>query len=429
MGKRNRPARRSAAATPRANPDYFFRDTVSEPVLCRYLARAVHLCGQQGCAEYVPRFIANTGAKYICRAACCWRPDAADYATYDAQRKMIATVHKSDPDVVFEACIFECVSTEVEDIDVPARVFEAFGMPPETRKFSFRGMQFPQGCYVGQWGENTAVPDITRSETRLFFYHRACAYIDLGYEALHMGQVHLIGKRDEGWRCWTELLAMIRAYARAHARRGFVFINAHTHGILGADGRLLFDFHMYPARFVSDATQKPHFPTEGDPQRAYLENGHSDAIYGRSLGGRTYSGWVCASLPYLVEFDNFGDQPERLNRPEPDPYTCWGMDEITWFANQPASYRAEILRYAYYWMRYYARGVGFISMPGQRVARLYNEAGEVVSDAYYGYDPRYFAGGFGDEGTIRALWSGELRTERDDPMFRRDRETAEHAAE
>jgi hypothetical protein len=389
---------------------YYFEETITKEVLCNYLARAVTISLEGSFvpnasnSAHVRQFILNTGAKYICRAATCWSPSLSDYATHSGQKAFLASVHRKDPDVVFEACVFECISTAVGDIPIPAWVFEAFDMSVEQRNFSFDAMCFPDGSFKNQWGENTSVPDITRQETMLFLYYRACTYIDLGYEALHMGQIHLIGRDDKGWERWTELLRMIREYAYDNARRGFVFINAHTHGIVGADGVLLFDFHMYPSRPMADGSQAAHFPTEDDPQRATFKEGHSDSIYGKSLGGMTYSGWECESLPYLVELDNYGDDAASLHVPKPNDMRTWGMDEITWYANQPAWYRAEFLEYAYDWVMNAAKGDGFFAMPGQRIARLYDQDNNVTQWQYYAYDPANHKDGCGDEAVIKEIW-------------------------
>ena len=403
--------------TPDAPPEeeenmaFYFKDTVSQEVLCNYLSRAVTISLENSFVPtmtnsfHVRDFILNTGAKYICRFATCWSPSLADYDTHAGQKAFINSLHQKDPDVVFEACVFECISEQVNEIPIPDWVFKAFGMTPEARSFSFSAMCFPDGSFKNQWGVGTSVPDITRTETMLFLYYRACRYIQLGYEALHMGQIHLIGRDDKDWENWTTLLSMIREFAYENARRGFVFINAHTHGIVGTDGVLLFDFHMYPSRPMADGSQDAHFPTEDDPQRATFQPGHSDSIYGKSLGGVTYSGWECESLPYLVELDNYGDDASSLHVPKPNDMRTWGMDEITWYANQPDWYRAEFLEYAYEWVMNEAPGDGFFAMPGQRVARIYDENNNVLVWQYYAYNPQNHKNGCGDEAVIKEIWA------------------------
>ena len=391
--------------------NYHFYGGISEEVLCNYLDRAVtvsceprHELSREKTPE-VKAFILNIGAKYICRAATRWAPAPGDYATYPEQKAFIDWVHEDDPDVVFEACVFECVTRHVGEIPIPAWVFEAFGLAPEERTFSMDAMRFPDGQYLDQWGQGTIVPDMTRLETQLFFYYRACEYINIGYEGLHMGQVGLIGKNDEGWVCWTRVLRLVRDYAKTHARRAFVLINAHTRGMVDADGKLMFDFHMFPLRPVADGSQPPHFPTEDDPQRATLTVDHKWGMYGKSLGGLTHSGWETDTLPYCVELDNYYDDPDdQLHVPRPDRANCWGMDEINWFAHQPAWYRAAFLHYAYDWVRNVAPGKCYLAMPGQRVIRLRNPEGRIINDLYRACDKSLHPLGFGDESVIKEIW-------------------------
>jgi hypothetical protein len=75
------------------------------------------------------------------------------------------------------------------------------------------------------------------------------------------------------------------------ARRHFLLCDAHVpHGGLVRDGKLLLDFHSFPLRIEEVADQ---------PKRGRLREGYTDAIYGRSKGGLTPSGWRCEHLPAL----------------------------------------------------------------------------------------------------------------------------------
>lgn len=385
--------------------DYTFDGSVSEEVLTNYLAHSVTISGERMDLTgelAAKKFILDTGAKYICRAMSVWNPNGKEEACYAGQKAFIKSVHDSDPDVVFEACIFECVGKGVNEIPIPAFVFEAFGRTVEKRNFSFDRMRFSDGSYLGQWGEGTAVPDITRIETQMFFYYRAVRYIDAGFEGLHLGQIHLMGAQDANWACWTSLLNRIRDYAAKHAERHFVFLNAHTHGAVGTDGYLLFDFHMYPSRPVSDAKQPAHAPSAQDPQRAYFKKSYTDAIYGKSLGGKTHSGWETDTLPYLVELDNFGVDEATRNTPTCNSIYVWGMDEISWFANQPDDYRRQFLDYANKWVTSCEPGKSFFAMPCERTARIYRADGTVASYVYRGYASQN--GGCGDQATVKAIW-------------------------
>ena len=403
----------STEPAPVKQEPYQFDGTVSEEVLCQYLARAVTIAsrnidewdGQNG--FHIKKYILNTGAKYIARANDAWVFTKDDDDKWNIQKTFIDEMHETDPDIVFEACIFENVwYWGVYNVMIPDYVFRAFGKEPEERAFVYQDMLFKNGQYVDQWGLDQSVPDITQEETQMFFYYRATRYIDAGFEALHLGQVNLMGAQDENWACFSKVVEMIREYATEHARRHFVFLNAHTHGIIGTDGNLLFDFHMYPSRPAPVSGQTAHGPSEDHPQEACFEVGYVDAIYGDSLGGMTYSGWECDALPYLVELDNFGGvNDSQFFRPIRGGIWIWGLDEISWFGSQPAWYREEFLRYAIDWIAEHSDGKGFMAMPAQREARLYAESGECISLMYYGYSKEFFGVANDDEWIVKKIWA------------------------
>ena len=150
----------------------------------------------------------------------------------------------------------------------------------------------PDGKLVNHWGRSS-VPDVTRIETQLWFFYLAGSYINLGCEALHLGQVRLIGMADPDLKEWSGLLARIRAYARKHARRHLVLLDAHvpTGGMI-VDGVSLLDFNSFPMR-IKEIPEKPH---EG-----VLEVNHLDA--GARVGSRverSYEDIPCICLRLFV---------------------------------------------------------------------------------------------------------------------------------
>jgi len=408
-----------AAIDPKTHPankglNFKFDGKISQEVLENYLSRSMTIADglnsspfyTSNCTEGTPEFvmsnirmIINTGVKYVGRSGCNWNVSKVVIDDLVNVKQNIDYAHGIDPDIIFEACIFEAVYKSVEDVAIPAWVFEAFGLPAENRNFSFDKMKQADGAYVNQWGEGSIVPDITQQETQMFFYFLACSYIDAGFEALHMGQVHLIGRRDSGWKCYTKLNDMIRAYAKKNARRHMVLMNSHTHGITDANGYLMFDFHAWPMRGRVPSGSVAHAPTEGNPQEVELAVGHADSIYQRSLGGKTYSGWSCGSLPYVVEIDNYG-VTNSINDPSRDH---WGFDEISWFFNQPDEYRRSWLISSYTWVEE-NDSVGHFMMPGVRVAYKLSGGNSAYATAYHNYNPIYHNKGTGDEDTIRNIF-------------------------
>lgn len=388
--------------------DYKFNGSITESVLRNYLARAINHFYFENLKEETisqnKRFVLSTGAKFIGRASTMWNMNGRDEETIERYSEAIADIHTADPEIIFEACIFETTFTTIEQIAVPAWVFEAFGMKPEKRSFSYYAMLFPDGKFIDMWGRGGSVPDMTRTETQMWFYYRAVLFINAGFECLHMGQVHLIGADDAGFDCWTKVMNMIRSYAAQHARRRFVLLNAHTHGITGSDGMLLFDFHRFPIRGVTPLTETGHKPAEDNPQRIILKKGYSDSLFGRSKGGTTHSGWTTDMLVYLVELDNYcGHEPEKIDKADAQ---WWGYDEISWFANQPLWYRRLWLDYAYTWIKEIDAGQGRLEMPGTRTAaiRSGDDLMTIRQLHFYPYDRIHSAKGSDTETIIYEVW-------------------------
>lgn len=398
-----------AGACGSAEPDpYRFDGSISRDVLDRYLSRAVTMSefltvdpycndGTYPDKEADVEFIRNTGAKFIGRAIYRWGDEKAltEPGFWAGAEALIDRVHAFDPDVIFQAATFEAVYREVGEVPVPAWAFEALGLPVEERCFDYAQMLDPGGKYVDQWGPGASVPDITRVETQLWFMFLIGSYVDIGVEAVHLGQVYLIGMNDRGWQTWDSFLKKVRARVCPRARRHFVLFDAHagSRGMMVGD-RSLIDFNSFPLR-IKEVPEKP--------MECVLEAGHIDAVYGKSPGCVTPSGWRCDALPYLVEFDNFGvsDHPGKADLSD---HYVWGYDEITWFYLQEPDARRAWLRYAYGWLRENDPN-GHLEMPGARVVSATAGGPAFLCRAVAQSDRVPY--GMGIEETIRELWLGK----------------------
>ncbi|NLD21583.1 MAG: hypothetical protein GX664_03750 [Bacteroidales bacterium] len=347
--------------------NFKFKDSIDEQVLKNYLSRSITLTFMSGSAENIEaniQLINELGVKYISRAITPWVAETEHDIWMPKYKNTIDKAHKLDTDIIFEACIFETVFPNANNVQIPAWVFSAFNLPIETRPFNADNMLFPNGNFHNHWGNGGSVPDITQLETQLYFYFRACKYIDAGFEAIHWGQVLLMGKDDPDFHNYYKLFEKVRQYAKDNSRRGFTLHNAHIHGVKDTQNNLLFDFHCFPIRMRTPEGAEMHAISDSTPQMTLLEENHLDAIYNKSVGGIAPSGWECNSLPYFVEIDNYGQDKNNLNIPGIE-YWPWGMDEISWFANQPASYRLSWLQYAHNWIKE-TDNAGFLCMPGSR---------------------------------------------------------------
>lgn len=391
-----------------AQPKAFHFDSSGIPrtVLENYLSRSVTMTeflevdpyendGPYPYKDDDVRLIKNIGAKFIGRAIYRWGEEAvltnSDYL--EEAKKLIDKVHSFDEEVVFQAAVFEIVTQEVNEISIPDWAFKAMDLPIEERNFNYNKMLSPNKKMVNHWRYGSSVPDITQQETQLWFVFLSGTYFKIGCEALHLGQTSLIGMNDPNLYSWKRFIEKLRKFAETATRRGWVLIDAHvpTGGMI-VNGTSLLDFNSFPLR-IKEIPSKP--------QQAVLEVSYLDALYGRSKGGRTPSGWSCKSLPYLVEFDNFGCSrtPGEVTF---DSHFIWGYDEITWFYLQNEEYRQKWLRYAFNWVRKNDPN-GFLEMPVSRLVSLCGNKGrsKFRGNTYSDQNPH----GLNIEETIKNLWN------------------------
>jgi hypothetical protein len=376
--------------------DYHFDKTISREVLENYLSRSITMEGLlngRGDLDDNIRMLKSTGAKYVGRSLCLWGGEGQLLSNLQRAKEQVPKVLDTDPDMILEACIFEIVTTQVEQVPVPEWAFVALGQPVEKRNFRYADIIYPEG-QRRNWGARGSVPDVSRPETKLWFYFLAASYIDLGFEAIHFGQVEIMNRNDRDLANWEHVLTLVRDYAAKHARRHMVLCNGHTPtGGLLRDGRLLLDFHAFPLRVLE---------TPDKPQEAILKVGFSDGIYGKSKGGMTFSGWKCEHLPYLVELDNYGVS-RKPGQAGAGGNWVWGYDEISWFAQQPKQYRAGWLRYAWDWLKQTDPN-GHLEMPGSRTMTSPLDH----KRWYFGNAPSPACpDGLDDEAAIREIWAGD----------------------
>jgi len=395
-----------------AAQDFRFDGSLSREVLENYLERSITFTellhddlnqprNRRGVDPHDNlRMILNVGAKFIGRAVMVWGREKELGAFLETAKPFADALHQADPQIVLQAAAFEIVTPNVESVSIPPEVLREFDQPATERPFRYQDMLYEDGRFVNHWGRGS-VPDMSRLETRMWFYFLVTRYVDAGIEAIHFGQVGLMDKNDAGHAGWLDMLRRARSYAGKHARRHFLICDAHTPtGGYVEDGKLLFDFHSFPLRIVEVAEQ---------PYQGVLKVGYADSIFRKSKGGLAPSGWKCEHLPYLVEFDNFGRR--NPGQPSKAPF-IWGWDEITWLALTPEKERNDWLRYAWKWVKE-TDANGHLQMPGSRVL----SPGTPDGPRWYWANTRSEAcpSGFNTEETIKELWSGAgaLKSETD----------------
>ncbi len=139
------------ACSDHQNRNYYFDETgISRENLENYLHRSVtmaeFLTADPFCNDGIypdkerdVKLILNIGAKFIGRSIYRWG-DEEDFnkpGFLHNAKILVSKVHNNDPDVVFQAALFEAVTTEVNSIEVPEWVFTEFALPYEKRNFRY----------------------------------------------------------------------------------------------------------------------------------------------------------------------------------------------------------------------------------------------------------------------------------------------------
>jgi len=179
--------------------DYDFEARIGRRVLENYLSRSICMEGMlhgRGDLEDNLRMLRETGARYIARSICLWGKEAALANNLERVRQAMPRAREMSKEIILEACIFEIVTTEVEQVPVPDWVFVGMGLPVEKRNFRYAEIIYPAGPRRDQWGPGASVPDVSRSETKLWFFFLAASYINMGVEGIHFGQVEIMNGND-----------------------------------------------------------------------------------------------------------------------------------------------------------------------------------------------------------------------------------------
>lgn len=391
--------------------NYYFDGSISREVLENYLDRSVtagYFLVPDTPENYLfpyreddIRMLQNIGAKFIGRSIYRWSEESklGDPRFLDYARKLIERMHASDPEIIFQGCLFEHVSPDVNNLAIPFWVFEAFGLPVEKRNFNCAAMvkRLDPSAEV-RWGNaGGGVPMINNQETQLWYYFLTKSYIDIGCEAFHLGQVELIGKDDPDKSYYAAFLQKTRNYAKKNARRHYILLDGHTpRGGFIKNGVSLLDFNSFPLR-IKEVVE--------NPMEGILEVGHNDALFSRSQGAISPSGWEAESMPYLVEFDNFGTN-KALGVANLDDHFCWGYDDISWLAIQEETYRNKWLWYAFDWIRKNDPN-GHLQMC---VTRMISgpEAKKTLRSYFANTKSEACPVGYSQEETIKEIWNTRL---------------------
>lgn len=348
-----------------------------------------------------PKFIASAAAVY----------GSWEYV-YHFQRVAFMTndIKQIDHDIIIQAALSEYVNRNTVGtaitIDgtghIPQWVWDAFGLENLNRGFIIEDMAYDDllnnsDYYIGPQLNTDSydiVPDITKQETKLWFYYIGRRYIDAGCESLSFSQVHVMNEASidvHDPSHWNQVFSRLRAYADSRVLTRFLLITGHTNGLRDADMHLALDFVTAPSRPSEyQQTNIVSYPNGG---LCYLAKNQCEYdIWGKSLGGITPSGEYCVHSPIMVFIDNYNYNYDLSGYPHIPLSKCYDpyhWDEISWFAMQDKDTRNKWLKYAYFVARCLDNNA-YLSLPVKRKLTM------MYIDYFANNKPKFLPGVFTD---------------------------------
>ena len=129
--------------------NFTFDGSISREVLNNYLSHAItHTGVGQDCFspsqtfEDDLRMFQNEGAKFIGRAAFAWE-ETNEEEHFRVARERAELAHQMDPELVLQACVFECITKSfIDTVPVPPWVFQWYSFCSSSARSSPVALQY-----------------------------------------------------------------------------------------------------------------------------------------------------------------------------------------------------------------------------------------------------------------------------------------------
>lgn len=283
---------------------------------------------------------------------------------------------------VIGAAITEWVDPSVNTVVIPAATIDAFQAeialdPAMVTYYATHNLfNINNICAIGG---NT--PDISKLEARMYFYHLACKYIDMGYKEITpdfiSNCVLRLGSDPTGANTYN-VLSKVRAYAAS--KNSLLIIPSYLPASnFYYNGNLLFDFRYSAVR--PQEIYAPGGSPAGEMCSSTFADNNNEAAYYVSSGTSPYAncnysgGGNEQRIPFLTSIDwhsgtcNGGPGGPITNyNGSGDRWCVWGYDEARFFNSLSNSCQADWADYVYETMRGISHR-GFFSMPGRLVCK------------------------------------------------------------
>ena len=379
---------------------YYLPSVFSYGLLDRYLSRSIGMFSmqeQRNTPDYCQNINLLTRLKpeFIFGIAGSWGgdenqiiPGGSYYTnsqlTIQDIRKLYCSLGLRMP--IFDAGIFEAVTSKVNNVTIPAYVHADFQNdadyiaagyninPPVNFDISY----IKNGFYSPWWTNppqptDCYTPDLTRVQAKMWFYYLATSYIDMGCNSINLGWFERSFHNDAPlYLNAYDLCQKIRTYAQNKGT--FVIISGDVGKAIyyNNTNNLIFDFVNCPIRpepthnqygnSVHSTPCDKNYMTELDFNKYHCElmNDH---------GGISPFGAFIEHMPKLFNFDWYGINYTGSYPPQPinmgNGYSPWGVNETVWFYNLEPKCQAYFLKNIAYAIKNDIGNRSYLKMPGQ----------------------------------------------------------------
>ena len=120
--------------------NYTFDGNISREVLENYLSRAVTAAGlyDSKTLEDDLRAIRDLGVKFLGRASGIWYMMEDDEEHFQKSAALADMVHRMDPEIILQSCIFEWIVERMEDVKIRHMCLRLSDSPRRTEIFPCR---------------------------------------------------------------------------------------------------------------------------------------------------------------------------------------------------------------------------------------------------------------------------------------------------
>jgi Secretion system C-terminal sorting domain len=256
---------------------------------------------------------------------------------------------------IIQGSIFEFCGKGVEIVTIPKEVIVSFiGTTGFDKNYYLDAQNNPKDLKFNLIRINhlpnsslSNCPDISKIEARMWFYHCAKFYIDLGIQSIHLGQMGMWAKKDPHLENSNLLISKIREYAKL--KNSFVLLTEETNkGLQWPNSNIfVFDFDtkvLWPSEIPFVGSSLPcdiaidnyliNTPCENENFKAVIDdcmlNGKKK-VSGFSPTGDCYYPY----LPYNTYFDfGAGNHPPLGFAAQAPHQSVYGWDDTKWFSEK-----------------------------------------------------------------------------------------------